>query len=167
LVEAELRRVHVLDSLIACKLPLLNKRMSYPRNMAVAATICALISFSSKPNPARSFAVKVLTLAALLLLPASLAFAQGAAPATPAAAAPAAAAPAAAKPRRAPVAHVARPAQTSPEVQDVSQILGIRQIDPATYEIDARLQNGNEIHLRMNAFVMQGLGMQLGTYGKQ
>jgi hypothetical protein len=102
--------------------------------------------------------VKALVLAAALLLP-TMAAAQDAAPA--AAAKPA---PAAAKPKRAPVA--AKPVQTTPEMLDVTQIIGIRQVDPATYEIDARLQSGSEVHLRMNVFVMQNLGMQLGTYGK-
>lgn len=102
--------------------------------------------------------MKSLVLAAALLLP-TMALAQDAAPAT-AAKPPAAAA----KPKRAPVA--TKPAQTTPEVLDITQIIGIRQVDPATYEVDARLQNGSEVHLRMNAFVMQNLGMQLGTYGK-
>ncbi|MES2029229.1 MAG: hypothetical protein V4477_08650 [Pseudomonadota bacterium] len=102
--------------------------------------------------------MKSLALAAALLLP-TMALAQDAAPAT-AAKPPATAA----KPKRAPVA--AKPAQTSPEVLDITQIIGIRQVDPATYEVDARLQSGSEVHLRMNAFVMQNLGMQLGTYGK-
>jgi hypothetical protein len=102
--------------------------------------------------------VKSLVLAAALLLP-TMALAQDAAPAT-AAKPPAAAA----KPKRPPVA--AKPAQTTPEVLDITQIIGIRQVDPATYEVDARLQSGSEVHLRMNAFVMQNLGMQLGTYGK-
>jgi hypothetical protein len=115
--------------------------------------------------------VKSFVLAAALLLP-TAALAQDAAPPAEAQAP----APQAAKPKRvaAPAApraappHVApKPAQTANEVLDVSQILAIRQIDPATYEIDARLQSGGEIHLRMNAFVMQGLGMQLGTYGRQ
>lgn len=101
--------------------------------------------------------MKVPVIVASLILPISVAFAQ--APETP---------PVAAKPKRAQVTHVAHPpAQTSAEVLDVNQILGIRQVDPATYEIDTRLQSGEEVHLRMNAFVMQSLGMQLGTYGKQ
>lgn len=108
--------------------------------------------------------MKSFVIAAALVFP-TLALAQDAAP--PAAKPPAAAV---AKPKRAAAAvpaHVAKPAPSSTEVQDVNQILGIRQVDPATYEIDARLQNGGEIHLRMNVFVMQSLGMQLGTYGKQ
>jgi len=103
--------------------------------------------------------VKSFVLAAALVFP-TMALAQDAAP--PAAKPPTAAV---AKPKHV-AAHVAKPAPTTTEVQDINQILGIRQVDPATYEIDARLQNGSEIHLRMNAFVMQSLGMQLGTYGK-
>lgn len=103
--------------------------------------------------------MKSFVLAAALVFP-TLALAQDAAP--PAAKPPTAAV---AKPKHV-AAHVAKPVQASTEVQEVSQILAIRQVDPATYEIDARLQNGGEIHLRMNAFVMQSLGMQLGTYGK-
>jgi hypothetical protein len=61
---------------------------------------------------------------------------------------------------------LSRPAQTSSDVLDVVQVLGIRQLDPTTYEIDVRLQSGSEAHLRMNAFVMQNLGMNLGTIGK-
>lgn len=101
--------------------------------------------------------MKSLILAAALLLP-TIALAQDAAPAPAARPAPAA------KPKHAPVA--AKPAQTTPDVLAITQIIAIRQVDPATYEIDARLQSGSEVHLRMNAFVMQNLGMQLGTYGK-
>lgn len=107
--------------------------------------------------------MKSLTLAIALLLP-SIAFAQDAAvPANPAPAARAA------KPAQAPAAAARaakKPTQTTPDVFDIAQILGVRQIDPATYEIDARLQNGSEIRLRTNAFVMQSLGAQLGTYGR-
>jgi hypothetical protein len=114
--------------------------------------------------------VKSFVLAAALLLP-TMALAQDTAP--PAAAQ--APVPLVVKPKRAPATaaahaapHVAaKPAQISNDVIDINQILGIRQIDPATYEIDARLQSGSEVHLRMNAFVMQGLGMQLGTYGSK
>jgi hypothetical protein len=133
---------------------------------SLLATNSALISVRPSPIHWQEIDVKSFVLAAALLLP-TMALAQDAAP--PAATAPPAPA-AAARPKRAPAPAVARvapkPAQTSTEVMDVNQIIGIRQVDPATYEIDARLQNGTEIHLRMNAFVMQGLGMQLGTYGK-
>jgi hypothetical protein len=126
------------------------------------ATNSALISVSSKPIHLQETDVKSFILATALLLP-SMALAQDAA--APAAKPPVAQAP---KPKRvaAPVHAAAKPAPSANEVLDVNQIIGIRQIDPATYEIDARLQSGGEIHLRMNAFVMQGLGMQLGTYGK-
>jgi nucleoid-associated protein YgaU len=114
--------------------------------------------------------LKAFAVAAALLWPATAAFAQDATPPQqPVAAAPAPRASAAApKPKRAPVAAVrpAKPAQTSADVLDVVQVLGIRQLDPATYEIDVRLQSGGEAHLRMNAFVMQNLGMNLGTFGK-
>jgi hypothetical protein len=113
---------------------------------------------------------KAFAIVAALLWPATATFAQDAAPAEePVAAAPTVRAPSvAAKPKRAPVAVIrpSRPAQTSSDVLDVVQVLGIRQLDPATYEIDVRLQTGTEAHLRMNAFVMQGLGMSLGTFGK-
>jgi hypothetical protein len=122
----------------------------------------------------KSARMATLVLAAALLLPGPMTFAQDAepadadaVPAAPATAAPKSVAP---KPRRAaaaPARPAARPAQTSSDVLDVVQVLGIRQIDPATYEIDLRLQNGTEAHLRMNAFVMQSLGMDLGTYGKR
>ncbi len=49
---------------------------------------------------------------------------------------------------------------------EITQVLGMRQFDPATYEIGVRLQGGKEVHLRANAFVMQNLGQLLGTYGK-
>lgn len=119
--------------------------------------------------PALKAPLKAFALAAALLLPASTGFAQDAT--APAAAVAPAAAPVAAaakpKPKRAVAAvHPARAAQTSADVLDVIQVLGIRQVDPATYEIDVRLQAGGEAHLRMNAFVMQSLGMDLGTYGK-
>lgn len=120
--------------------------------------------------------MKSLILAAILLLPVSTAFAQAPAEEAAPEAAPApAAAPAkppvvrAAKPKPKPVAPApARAAALSPsgqEVLDINQIVAIRQVDPATYEIDAVLQNGKQVDLRMNAFVMQDLGRRLGTYG--
>ncbi|MDB5520224.1 MAG: hypothetical protein JWQ17_6982 [Tardiphaga sp.] len=57
-------------------------------------------------------------------------------------------------------------AAKSQEILDITQIVGVRQVDAATYEIDAKLQDGSPIDLRMNAFVMQDLGRQLGTYGR-
>lgn len=111
--------------------------------------------------------VKFIVLATALLAP-TLAFAQGAAPAPAQAQAPAAApAPRPAKPPAAPkkAAHAAQ-AQAGIEMLEVSQVLGLRQIDPATYEIGVRLQNGKEVHLRANAFVLQSLGQLLGTYGQ-
>jgi hypothetical protein len=59
------------------------------------------------------------------------------------------------------------PASRQQEVLDITQIVGVRQVDPTTYEIDAKLQDGSPVDLRMNAFVMQDLGRQLGTYGHQ
>ncbi|WP_398476721.1 hypothetical protein [Tardiphaga sp.] len=109
--------------------------------------------------------MKFLVLATALLAP-TIAVAQGAAP-TPAQA-PAAAAPAP-RPAKQPAAapkQAAKPAQTSLETMEISQVLGMRQLDPATYEIGVRLQDGKEVHLRANAFVMQNLGQLLGTYGK-
>jgi pyruvate/2-oxoglutarate dehydrogenase complex dihydrolipoamide acyltransferase (E2) component len=122
--------------------------------------------------------VKSLILAVILLLPVSTAFAQAPAEEAAPEAAPApAAAPAKPpvvraakpKPKPKPVAPApARAAALSPsgqEVLDINQIVAIRQVDPATYEIDAVLQNGKQVDLRMNAFVMQDLGRRLGTYG--
>jgi len=109
--------------------------------------------------------VKFLVLATALLAP-TLAFAQGAAPTTTQAPAAAAPAPRAAKPAPTAPKHAAKPAQTSAETLEIVQVIGLRQIDPATYEIDVRLQNGREVQLRANAFVMQNLGQLLGTYGK-
>jgi hypothetical protein len=60
------------------------------------------------------------------------------------------------------VVHAAKPLG----VLDITQIVGVRQVDAATYEIDAKLQDGSPVDLRMNAFVMQDLGRQLGTYGR-
>lgn len=105
--------------------------------------------------------VKFIVLATALLAP-SLAFAQGAAPA-PAQAPAAAPAPRPAK-QAAPAKQTA-PAQSAIETLEISQVLGLRQIDPATYEIGLRLQNGKEVHLRSNAFVLQSMGQLLGTYG--
>jgi hypothetical protein len=107
--------------------------------------------------------VKFLVLATALLAP-TLAFAQSVAPTTTQA--PAAAPPRAAKPTPTAPKHAAKPAQTSAETLEIVQVIGMRQIDPATYEIDVRLQNGREAQLRANAFVMQNLGQLLGTYGK-
>lgn len=108
--------------------------------------------------------VKFTVLATALLVP-TLAFAQGAAPTTTQAPA-ATPAPRAAKQPAAAPKHAAPAAQTSLEMLEISQVLGLRQIDPATYEIGVRLQNGKEVHLRANAFVLQNLGQLLGTYGK-
>lgn len=108
--------------------------------------------------------MKFLVLATALLTP-TLVFAQGAAPTAQTQAPAAAPAPRAAKPVAAPK-RAAKPAQTGPEALEISQVIGIRQIDPASYEIDLRLQNGREVQLRANAFVLQNLGQMLGTYGK-
>lgn len=124
--------------------------------------------------------MKSFVLAVALLLPVSTAFAQAPAPEAAPEAAPAPAAAAkppvvrAAKPRPKPVApvapvaaaHAPRLSPTGQEVMEVNQIVGIRQVDPATYEVDAVLENGTPIDLRMNAFVMQDLGRKLGTYGQ-
>ncbi|MEH2469074.1 outer membrane receptor protein involved in Fe transport [Nitrobacteraceae bacterium AZCC 2161] len=114
--------------------------------------------------------------AAALLMAASAAMAQAPAQApaqeTAPDAAPAVSAPAAraAKaPRKPAVVHATAPATPgakSLEALEISQIVGIRQIDPTTYEIDAKTQGGAPVNLRMNVFVMQDLGRQLGTYGK-
>lgn len=105
--------------------------------------------------------VKFIVLATALLAP-TFAFAQ--APAAAPAQAPAAApAPRPAKQPAAP--KQSAPAQPAIETLEVSQVLGLRQIDPATYEIGLRLQNGKEVHLRSNAFVLQSMGQLLGTYG--
>jgi hypothetical protein len=110
--------------------------------------------------------LKFILLAAALLLP-TMAMAQ--APAPDAAPAPATAAPKPAvrpaKPAPRPVAAVAKPAEDLSAL-NVVQIDGIRQVDPATVEIDARLADGHAVNLRMNAFVMQDLGRRLGTFGK-
>ena len=107
--------------------------------------------------------VKFIVLATTLLAP-TLAFAQAPAQAQAPAAAPA---PRPAKqpatPKQAPPAAAT---QTGIETLEISQVLGLRQLDPATFEIGVRLQNGKEVHLRANAFVMQNLGQLLGTYGK-
>ncbi|MET0719242.1 MAG: hypothetical protein ABWY64_00160 [Tardiphaga sp.] len=104
--------------------------------------------------------------ATALVMTASMAMAQAPAPEAAPEAAPAApaAAKAARKPavRAAPAAAAAKPAGT----MEITQIVGIRQIDPTTYEIDAKSQGGAPVNLRMNVFVMQDLGRQLGTYGK-
>jgi hypothetical protein len=108
-----------------------------------------LISRSSKAKRTKEMTLKSTFLAAAMLLPVSAAFAQSAKPQ-----------PIRPQPKPA-VVQAAKPQ----EVLEISQIVGIRQIDPATYEIDAKLQNGTPLNLRMNAFVMQDLGRQLGTYG--
>jgi hypothetical protein len=111
--------------------------------------------------------LKYLFLAAALLLP-TAAMAQAPAPdADPAPAAPAAAKPPvrAARPAPKPVTAVAKPA-ADPGILNVTQIDALRQVDPATYEIDARLADGKVLNLRMNAFVMQDLSRRLGNYGR-
>lgn len=106
--------------------------------------------------------MKLIVLTVALLIPASVAMAQDAAPAQLQSPAVRPAAPIARKP--APV-RAAAPAPKSPNTMEISQIDGIRQVDPATYEIDGRTADGTPVMLRMNAFVMQDLGRRLGTYG--
>ncbi|UZE46743.1 hypothetical protein [Rhodopseudomonas sp. P2A-2r] len=107
--------------------------------------------------------------AALLLSTVALAQApaQDAAQAQDAAPAPAARKPAAraAKPVPRPAATAAQPAEDLSKL-NVMQIDALRQIDPATYEIDLRLADGKAVNLRMNAFVMQDLSRRLGNYGR-
>jgi hypothetical protein len=101
-------------------------------------------------------------LAAVMLLTATAAFGQTAEPP--------AVQPQPVKPHPKPAAvHAAKSREISKqqEVLDITQIVGVRQVDAATYEIDAKLQDGSPVDLRMNAFVMQDLGRQLGTYGRQ
>jgi hypothetical protein len=111
--------------------------------------------------------------AALLLLP-TVALAQAPAEdtapaqdAAPAHAAPAARKPAvrAAKPAPRQAATAAQPAEDLSKL-NVMQIDALRQVDPATYEIDLRLADGKAVNLRMNAFVMQDLSRRLGNYGR-
>ena len=101
--------------------------------------------------------------AATLLMTASLALAQApapeSAPTTPAA-------PAAKAVRKPAPARVAAPVAKPMDAMEITQIVGIRQVDPTTYEIDAKAASGAPVNLRMNVFVMQDLGRQLGTYGK-
>jgi hypothetical protein len=92
--------------------------------------------------------MKSALLAATMLLPASLAFAQVTNPQP-------------VRPPPRPVVQAAKPQ----EVVEIAQVVGIRQLDATTYEVDARLPDGTPVDLRMNAFVMQDLGRQLGTYG--
>ena len=103
--------------------------------------------------------MKSVVLATALLLPASIAFGQDEAAPKPLA------------PPKPPVARVvkpvAKPVEAAAGPVEVTQIVAIRQIDPTTYEIDAKSQSGSMVILRMNAFVMQDLGRQLGTYGKR
>jgi hypothetical protein len=93
--------------------------------------------------------LKALFVATAMLLPAPVALAQDAKPQP-------------AKPH--PKAAVVQPAKQQ-EILEIAQIVGVRQTDPTTYEIDAKMQNGSPLVLRMNAFVMQDLGRGLGTYG--
>ena len=106
-------------------------------------------------------------LAIALLLP-TIAQAQAPAPAPDAAPAVAPAVPkpaVRAKPAPRPAAAVAKPAGDLSTL-NVSQIDALRQIDPATYEIDFRLTDGKAVKLQMNAFVMQDLSRRLGNYGR-
>ena len=108
--------------------------------------------------------MKFILLAAALLIPASAAMAQDAAPA-PAQAAPAARAATPVVRKPAPV-RAAPAAPKSPDTMVISQIDNIRMVDPATYEIDGKGPTGAPVTVRMNAFVMQDLGRRLGTYGQ-
>jgi hypothetical protein len=111
--------------------------------------------------PPKETILKLIVLTAALLIPASVAMAQDAAPA-PLQVAPAVRA---APVVRKPAPRAAALAPKSPDTMEISQIDGIRQVDPATYEIDGKTPTGTVVLLRMNAFVMQDLGRRLGTYG--
>ena len=100
---------------------------------------------------------KLIPLTIALLIPASFAIAQDAAPAPPAQTPRAA-------PVRKPVVRAAAP--KTPDMMEISAIDTIRQINPTTYEIDGKTPTGASVMIRMNAFVMQDLGRRLGTYGK-
>jgi hypothetical protein len=106
--------------------------------------------------------LKLILLTAALLIPASVGMAQDAAPVQSQSPAIRPAAPVVRKPAP---ARAAALAPMSPDTMEISQIDGIRQVNPATYEIDGRTPGGTPVMIRMNAFVMQDLARRLGTYG--
>jgi hypothetical protein len=63
-------------------------------------------------------------------------------------------------------AQAAKPNSVAPKLE-INQILGLKKIGAATYEISARLEDGNVVELRMNAFVAQDLSRQLGNFSRQ
>jgi hypothetical protein len=89
--------------------------------------------------------IKSALLALAMLLPASIASAQTANPTRPPA-----------------PAQAAKPAK---KLLEISQIIGLQQVDATTFNISARLEDGSVVDLQMNAFVMQDLAKRLGTFG--
>jgi hypothetical protein len=52
----------------------------------------------------------------------------------------------------------------APGQLEIIQILSLKKMDAATYDLSARLDDGKTIELRMNAFVAQDLSRQLGNF---
>jgi hypothetical protein len=63
-------------------------------------------------------------------------------------------------------AQAAKPNNVPPRLE-INQILGLKKIDVAIYEISVRLEDGSTVDLRMNTFVAQELARQLGNFGRQ
>jgi hypothetical protein len=55
-------------------------------------------------------------------------------------------------------------APKAPEKLEINQIIGLKKVDAATYDISARLEDGSTVELLMNAFVAQDLARQLGNF---
>jgi hypothetical protein len=57
-------------------------------------------------------------------------------------------------------------AETAKPPKQVVQILPYKRIDPATYELSFKLEDGTTIELRMSTFTAQDLSRQLGNFSR-
>jgi hypothetical protein len=64
-------------------------------------------------------------------------------------------------------AQAAKPQNNVPATLEINQILGLRKVDAAIWEISARLEDGSMVELRMNTFVAQDLSRQLGNFSRK
>jgi hypothetical protein len=62
-------------------------------------------------------------------------------------------------------AQTAKPPK-APGQLEIIQIIGLKKVDAATYDLSARLDDGKTIELRMSAFVAQDLSRQLGNFNR-
>jgi hypothetical protein len=54
----------------------------------------------------------------------------------------------------------------SPDTPEIIQIIALKKLDPATFELFVRTQDGKVLGFRMNTFVAQDLSRQLGNFNR-